>query len=175
MTPTIRLLHAALLLSACGAGAGGTAASSNAAEAVTAPAAVEAPAPVVSAPGAGTLPSAEAPQASTPAKADAATIASHATMVAEMRRMLVGKATLDGDAITDVRQVDACHTDFATAKGNTVIDWTKGGNIAPRQQGGRELNDLPGGDGTHPLSMPTGSDADGVSGAFGLLVAECTQ
>jgi len=98
----------------------------------------------------------------------------HATIVAELRRLLVGTdATLDGAAITDIVQVDTCRTRFVTGKGATNVEWAKGGNIAPRDEAGRELNDLPGSDGPHILSVKTGEDADGVSGAVGLLVGEC--
>lgn len=98
----------------------------------------------------------------------------HATIVAELRRLLVGTdATLDGAAITDVAQIDACRTRFVTGKGATNVEWAKGGNIAPRNEAGRELNDLPGSDGAHILSVRTGEEADGISGAVGLLVGEC--
>lgn len=158
MTRSVRLLSV-LLLSACAPQGSGNA---------MAP--VEALEPDASSP-----PSVAAPvPSSTGTPPKDALAASHATMVTELRRLLVGTATLDGAPISEVRAVDACHTAFTTGKGSVTVDWTKGGNIAARDVGGREINDLPGTNGVHPLSMPVGDGADGVSGALGLLVSECS-
>ena len=67
---------------------------------------------------------------------------SHATIVNELRRLLVGTATLDGAAISEVRVQDACRTAFTTAVATVTIGWRRAGNIAPRDVNGRELNDL---------------------------------
>ena len=160
-----RVLAVTLLLTACGSTPGNT--TTIAAEPTVSPAK-----------NASTLP----PETASTRSATVSDVASttdklageHATIVAELRRLLVGTdATLDGAAITDIVQVDTCRTRFVTDKGATNVEWAKGGNIAPRDEAGRELNELPGSDGAHILSVKTGDDADGVSGAVGLLVAEC--
>lgn len=100
--------------------------------------------------------------------------ASHVDIVVELRRVLVGKVTLDGVAVSDVRTVDACCTAFVTGRDGVTVDWSRGGDIAACDVDGHEINDLPGVDGVHPLSMPVGDGADGVGGAVGLLVLECS-
>ena len=164
-----RLLTASLLLAACGPTIGNGAS----ADVADAPAALSNTVPEIAAPeSAGNAAPAAAPTEAT-GPADTRT-REHATIVAELRRQLVGgDATLDGARVTDVQQVDACHTRFSTAKGAVVIEWAKAGNIAPHDQNGREINDLPAVDGPHVLSVRAGDTADGISGAVGLLAGEC--
>ncbi|MDT9126828.1 hypothetical protein, partial [Escherichia coli] len=52
----------------------------------------------------------------------------------QLATLLVGHVTLDGAAVTEVWAIDKCHTTFVTAKGDTIIDWTKVGNLAPRDE-----------------------------------------
>lgn len=52
--------------------------------------------------------------------------ASHATFVAELRQLLVGKASLAGVSISDVRTVDAGRAAFITGKGGVTVDWSRG-------------------------------------------------
>jgi len=158
----LRILPAALLLAACGATPANTAAAVTKRDVM---ATKDAAAPTAT-PGSN--------DTGSPASRNDKLAGEHATIVAELRRLLVGTdATLDGAAITDVAQIDACRTRFVTDKGATNIEWAKGGNITPRDEAGRELNDLPASDGAHILSVKTGEEADGVSGAVGLLVGEC--
>lgn len=98
----------------------------------------------------------------------------------QLESMLVGHATLDNAAVTAVRAIDKCHTTFVTAKGDTNIDWTKAGNLAPRDENGREINRLPSATGWHDMSVPlgelpepAGNVANRSSGAFGQLATEC--
>ena len=104
---------------------------------------------------------------------------SHSTIIAEMKRVLVGAATMDGAPITDVRVRSTCRTTFVNAGGATEIDWAKVGNVAPRVAAGHEINVLPSDTGNHELSIPTSAsgptrdDADDIRGAVGLLAADC--
>ena len=89
-------------------------------------------------------------------------------------------ATLDGREVTGVRAIDKCHTAFITAGGETVIDWAKADNPAPRNAGGREITQLPGKDGSHSMSAeqgdlpePGGNAANRSTGAFGQLALDC--
>ncbi|RYF12457.1 MAG: hypothetical protein EOO77_17380 [Oxalobacteraceae bacterium] len=106
---------------------------------------------------------------------DPALAKQHASIIDELRRLLVGKAMFDALSITDVRTLDACRTAITTARGATTIEWSRAGNIAPRDVAGREINDLPTASGPKPLSVPVGEMADGVSGAVGMLVENCTR
>lgn len=104
---------------------------------------------------------------------------SHITIVDEMKRVLIAAGTMDGAAITDIRTRSHCRTIFVTANGATEIDWSKVGNIAPRLAKGREINDLANDEGNHELSIETSAsspardNADGISGAVGLLAGDC--
>ncbi|MBZ6382583.1 hypothetical protein [Sphingomonas sanguinis] len=98
----------------------------------------------------------------------------------QLESLLVGHATLDNAAVTGVRAIDKCHTTFVTAKGETNIDWTKAGNLAPRDGNGREISRLPSASGWHEMSVPlgewpepAGNVANRSSGAFGQLATEC--
>ena len=98
----------------------------------------------------------------------------------QLATLLVGHVTLDGAAVTEVWAIDKCHTTFVTAKGDTIIDWTKVGNLAPRDENGREINRLPSATGWHDMSVPlgelpepAGNVANRSSGAFGQLATEC--
>lgn len=155
-------LAALLLLSACGPAAAGarnaTVAGGPADAASAAPAEVPAAAPTPGAPADKT----------------------ETVFARQLATLLAGHATLDGQAVTGVRAVDTCHTAVATAKGETIIDWSKAGNRAPRDAGGREINQLPGADGGHVMSVtqgdlpePAGNAANRSSGAFGRLAIAC--
>ena len=111
--------------------------------------------------------------------ADAATRAER-SFEKQMNIMLVGRGTIDDKPITKVRVIDKCHTAFATASGETVIDWARAGNLAAHDVDGREINEVPGADGAHRLSVPLGEfpepvfdAAKSTTGAFGQLALEC--
>ncbi len=99
---------------------------------------------------------------------------------AQLGTLLIGHATLDGAAVTSVRALDTCHTIFTTTTGATTVDWTKAGNLAPRDADGREINRLPSTEGWHELSVPlgelpepAGNVANRSSGALGQLATQC--
>lgn len=163
-----RALFTAVLLAGCGQGTTG-----NGVAAVAAPNATAAP--VSSAPVANVAaPVAPATPADDKATQDARNFSRQMTI------LLVGRGTIDGKPITGVRAIDKCHTGFATAEGETLVDWTKAGNLAAHIGNGREMNDVPGPDGTHQLSVPqgdfpepAGNVANRTTGAFGLLALDC--
>ena len=84
---------------------------------------------------------------------------------------------MDGDLISDIRQVDACHTTFVTSRGETTIAWAQVGNVAAHLSAGRRDTSLKTAGATHTLSVPTGgyaeADAAGVDGAVGQMAGEC--
>lgn len=103
-----------------------------------------------------------------------------AAFARQLAAVLVDHATLDGREVTGVRAIDKCHTAFITAGGETVIDWAKADNPAPRNAGGREITQLPGKDGSHSMSAeqgdlpePGGNAANRSTGAFGQLALDC--
>ncbi|MEG3088572.1 hypothetical protein [Sphingomonas sp. PB4P5] len=107
------------------------------------------------------------------AKAQDSSDASHATIVGALRRALVGTATLDGTPITDVQLRSQCTTAFVTAKGATVIDWSKVGNFAGRIDGKQAILPISDGNANHVFAMPEGDGFRGVDGSMGLLANEC--
>jgi hypothetical protein len=100
---------------------------------------------------------------------------SHATVVRALRRALVGIATLDGVPITDVQLRFRCTTAFVTAKGATVIDWSKVGNFAGRIDGKQGILPIRDGRTTHLFAMPEGDGFRGVDGSMGLLADDCGE
>lgn len=127
------------------------------------------------------LPDMSAPPAARSVRPASSATAADQNFARQLATLLVGHATLDGAAVTGVRAVDKCHMAFVTAKGDTVVDWSKAGNLAPRDEGGREINRLPSATGWHELSVPlgewpepAGNIANQSSGAFGQLATECS-
>ena len=98
-------------------------------------------------------------------------------MVDALKPIFVGHGSMDGEVISGVRQKDACHTAFVTARGETTIAWAQVGNVAAHLSAGRREFDLATDGATHTLAVPTGgyaeADAAGVDGAVGQLAGEC--
>ena len=98
-------------------------------------------------------------------------------MVEAMKPIVVGHATMDGEVISNIRQMDACHTAFVTSRGETTIAWAQVGNVAAHLSAGRREIGLVTAGATHTLAVPIGgypeADAAGIDGAVGQIAGEC--
>lgn len=159
MTHRRSLLFLPLLIAACGQPA-----PSNAAAADTAPATRVTPA---------STPVAEAP--ATPNRAGR-----HDGVHQVLRDVLVSGGQVDGQPITAVTAPAPCVTRFATAAGQTVIDWRQVADIQSRIEAGRVVIPVAAGATRVALSVPEGhrpepigNAADRMEMAFGTLVDDC--
>lgn len=107
-----------------------------------------------------------------PAWAETGPNDSHAVIGQSLKKDLVGKATLDGKPVTDVRQTAQCVTSFSTAARTIAVDWAHVGNSNDTNDGFEVVIPLQSGDTINDLRVPR-SDADGIESSFMVLYGDC--
>ena len=102
----------------------------------------------------------------------------NANVTAALRQSLVGKVTLDGATITDVRGSGRCVTVIAARDRQVRFDWSNGRNPNPAREGvdGHETLRLRDTAGTeHTLGLGEDQLARRVDAGIGVLLGNCER